>query len=67
MLRQYLLHDFSVDVGEAEVAALETVGELFVVEAEEVEKGCVKVVDVDLPFDDAEAEFVALAVNVTAL
>ena len=54
-------------VGEAEVSALEAVGELFVVEAEEVEEGGVEVVDVDLAVDDAEAEFVALAVDVTTL
>lgn len=36
-----------MDVGEAEVPALEAVGELFVVEAEEVEEGGVEVVDVD--------------------
>ena len=43
---------------------LETVGGLFVAEAEEVEDG---VVDVDFAIDDAEAEFVALDVDVTGL
>ena len=33
VLRQNLLNDFSMDVGEAKVSALEAVGELFVVEA----------------------------------
>jgi hypothetical protein len=45
-LRQNLIHDFSVDVGEAEIPALETVGELCVVETQELEKGGVEVVDV---------------------
>ena len=48
-------------VGEAEVAALETVGEFLVIEAEEVEERGVEVVDVDFVFDDAEAEFVGRA------
>ena len=53
-----------VHVGEAEVAALEAVGELLVVEAEQVQDGGVQVVDVDLALDDAEAEFVGRAVDV---
>jgi hypothetical protein len=39
--------DFAVDVGEAEVAALEAVGEAGVIEAEEMEEGGVEVVDAD--------------------
>ena len=66
-LRQNLLHDFSVNVGEAEVPALKAVGELFVVEAKEMEEGGVEVVDVDFSIDYAEAKFVALAVDITAL
>ena len=49
------------DVGQAEVAALETVGEPGVVEAEEVEDRGVEVVDVDLVLDAGEAEVVGLA------
>ena len=60
-------NDFSVDVGEAEVSALEAVGELFVVEAKEMKEGRVEVVDVDFAIDHAEAEFVAFSVDVTAL
>ena len=56
-----------MNVGEAEVSALETVGELFVVEAKEMEEGRVEVVDVDFSIDYAEAKFVALAVDITAL
>ena len=51
-------------IGEAEVAALEAPGELFVVEAELVEQGGMKVVDVDPAFGDAEAEFIGGAVEV---
>ena len=56
-----------MDVGEAEVPALEAVGELFVVEAKEMEEGRVEIVDMDFSIDDAEAELVALAVDVTTL
>ena len=56
-----------MDVGEAEVPALEAVGELFVVEAKEMEESRVEVVDVDFSIDHAEAKFVALAVDITAL
>src|SRR5439155_14284240 len=45
---------FAADVGEAHFAALEEVGELAVVEAEEGEDGGVGVVDVDLVLDGAE-------------
>ncbi len=44
-----------MNVGEAKVSALEAVGKLFVVEAEEMEKGRVEVVDVDFSIDYAEA------------
>ena len=50
-----------MDVGEAEVAALEAEGQLLVVEAEQVQDRGVEVVDVDAVFDGAEAEFVGLA------
>jgi len=42
--------DLAVDVGEAELATLELVGELFVVHAELVEDGGLKIVDVDFVF-----------------
>ena len=40
------MHDVTVYVGEAEVAALELVGQLFVIETELVEDGCLDIVDV---------------------
>src|SRR5689334_13499171 len=46
--RQELRHDLAADVGQAEIAALETVGQLRVIEAEEVQDRGVQVVDVDL-------------------
>lgn len=52
------------DVGEAEIASGMTVGEPFVVEAEEMENRGVEVVDVDLVPGDGEAEVVGLALEV---
>src|SRR5207249_2153427 len=59
--RQDFANDFAGDVGEAEVAAVEAVGETGVVEAEEVQDGGVEVVDVDGVLDDAPAKVVGLA------
>src|SRR4051812_17263045 len=52
-LSQQFGYEFSVDVGEAEVAALEAEGELFVVEPEEMQHRGVDVVDVDAVLDGA--------------
>ena len=60
--RQQPLDDLAVHVGQAEVAALEAVGQLGVVEAQQVQDRGVQVVDVDLVLDDVEAELVGLAV-----
>src|SRR5439155_6954311 len=62
-LGEHFFDEVAVDVGEAEVAALEAVGEALVVEAEEVEDGSLEVVDVVLFLDGGEAEVVGLANN----
>jgi hypothetical protein len=54
----YAFHDFAMDVGEAVVAALEAVGEPGVVEAEQVQRGGVEVVNVNWVFDDVIAEVI---------
>lgn len=56
----------AVDVGESEVASSVAVGEFFVVEAEEVEDGCLEVVYVYAVFDGLESEFVGAAVDGSA-
>ena len=61
VLRQEFSHELTVDVGEAEVAALEAVGQLRVIEAEEVQHRGVQVVDVDRVLDGVVAEFVGAA------
>src|SRR5690606_37343696 len=60
--RQNVMHDRAMDVGESEVAALVTVGELLVVDAEAVEDGGVEIVHVDGVFEDVVAEVVGEAV-----
>ena len=54
-------------VGQAEVAAGVAVGELLVVEAQQVQDRGVQVVDVDLVLDGLEAELVGRAVDVPPL
>ena len=50
-----------MDVGEAEVASLKTVGQLRVIESKEVQHRGVQVVHVDGVFDDVVAEIVGAA------
>src|SRR5688572_22906222 len=57
-LRENLLHDAAMDIGEAEVAAIVAIGEFFVIEAEQVQDGGVEVVHVDLFGDGVVAELV---------
>src|ERR1022692_2348269 len=65
--RQHFLDHAPVDVGQAEVSALETVSEPGVVETEQVQNGGLDVVDVDGVFDDVEAKFVSRAEGEAAL
>src|SRR5262245_31686969 len=65
--RQQLLDDLAGDVGEAEVAALETIRQLQVIEAEQLQDGRVQVVDVDRLLDDVPANLVGLAQDGAAL
>src|SRR5262249_25772526 len=61
------VQDVAVDVGQTEVAAGIAVGQLGVVEAEQVQDGSVQVVDVDRLFDGLVAELVGCAVDMAAL
>ncbi len=54
-LRDDVLHDRAVDVGEAEVAAAVAVGEAFVVDAQHVQHRGVQVVDAGAVFDGFDA------------
>ena len=66
-LHQDVFHDFAEDIGEAVAAALEFVGEAFVIDAEEVEDGRVQVVDVHGVFRDVVAVIVGFTVGDTRL
>ena len=55
-----------MNVGQPEVAAGVAVGELLVVEAEQVQNRRVQVVNVDFVLDGSKAELVGGAVNVAA-
>ena len=50
-------------VGQAEVAALESVSQSGVLDAEQVQNRGMQIVDVNLVFDRVESEFIGLAVN----
>src|SRR2546421_11845390 len=53
--------DAAVNVGQAKVAALKSVGQLRVIEPQQSQDGRVQVVNVNLILRDVEAEFVGLA------
>ena len=54
-------------IRQSEVTALKAIGELLVVEAEEVQDGGLEVVDVDFVLYDRETEFICLAVTAATL
>ena len=56
-------HHVAGHVGQAEVAALEAVGELRVVDAQQVQHRGVQVVNVDGVFDGGVAQLVGVAVG----
>ncbi len=62
-LGEDVLDDRAVHVGQAEVAALEAVGQPLVVDAQAVQDRGVQVVDVDRLLGDVVAEVVGLAVD----
>ena len=59
--------DAAVDVGEAQVAAAVLEGELFVIDAEQVEHGGPELVDIRNLFDGVIAELVSGSIDVAAL
>src|SRR5262245_37557814 len=65
--RHHFIDDFAGYVGEAEVAALETISELEVVDAKQVQQRRLQVVNVDRIFDDPPANVVGLADHLASL
>src|SRR6185436_16298304 len=66
LLRHYARHDMSMHVGEAEIAAIVTIGQLLVIEAEQMQHRGVKIVHVNFVSDGCAAEFVRRAINCSA-
>ncbi len=58
-----VFYDIPADIGQAVVAAAVAVGQLFVVDAHQVQDGGVEIVDVDFVFHGVPAEFVGRAVG----
>ena len=57
------MHDVTVDIGQAEVAAVVAEGELFVIKAQQVEYGGVEIVMRDAVLDGVHAELIGRAVR----
>ena len=57
-LHQQLLHHLARDVGQAEVAALKTVGQFLVIEAQQMQHGRVEIVDMHLVLGRIETELI---------
>ena len=62
-LRENAFNDLAVDVGEAEIPSLESVGELQVIESELMQNGGMEVVNVDLVLHGEESEVIRFPVN----
>src|SRR5262249_16466207 len=65
--REQIAHHLAVDVGQPEIAALEAVRQLLVVETEQVQDRRLQGVDVDGVFGGVEAQFVGGAVGLAGL
>src|SRR5712692_640372 len=63
MLRNDSLRYYSGDVGQAEIAAGVTIGELLVIESQQVQDGCVHIVNMHAILDGVVAEFIGCAVD----
>ena len=65
-LRNHIRDHFAMHIGQARVAALEAVGQLFVIESHQMQNRRLQVMRRDFIFDNTETQFVGLAVVVTA-
>ena len=65
--REESLNDFTMHIGETEVAALESVGELRVIEAEQMKDCRVQVVNMDGVASDVESKIIGRPMRIAAL
>ena len=66
-LRQDVLHNFPVDISQAEVAPGIAIGQSLVIESQQVKQGGVEIVHVDLVLDRLVAELVGCAIGEAGL
>src|SRR6476661_6557103 len=59
-LRHHLRDSIALDVGQSEITALESIGQLLVIDAQQLQHGRVQIVDVDRVLDHVVAEVVGL-------
>ena len=67
MLRQNVVDDVAVDIGQPEVAAAVAISQTFVVESDQVQNRGVQVMDVDLVLGDVKAELVGGTISCSRL
>ena len=61
------MHDFSVNISQAIVAALKSVRQSFVIHSQQMQDRGMQIVDMDLALGGPEAQFIGRAVNVAGL
>src|SRR5262245_14612294 len=66
-LRHNRLHHFAGNIREPEIAASVAIGQLFVIETEQVQHGRMEVVDARAIFGGLETELICRAINDAAL
>ena len=59
------VHHIAVDIGQAKIATLKAKRQLCVVQPQQMQHGCLQVMNVNLSFSDPEAKFVRFAVTET--
>jgi len=64
--RDDLVYDAAIHIGEAKISTCIPVGEPLIVQTQQVENRCLKIVDVHLAFDDTVTKVVRIAVSQTA-
>lgn len=61
--RRESLNQLAMHIGQAEITALESIGELPVIHSEQVQERGVEIVDVDFVLDGIEAKFIGATID----